>query len=79
MKSEINNRIRKDFDGFFGKNKFKGVKDIRYLFNEEHESAHEDIRYLFNESPSKSIITDIRSNLSRRGHKFIKNGLKYAK
>ena len=32
------------------KNKFKSVKDIRYLFNEEEdESAHEDIRYLFNE------------------------------
>ena len=48
------------------KNKSKGVKDIRYLFNEEDESAHEDIRYLFNESPYKSIITDIRSNLSKR-------------
>ena len=26
------------------------IIDIRYLFNEEDESAHEDIRYLFNES-----------------------------
>ena len=32
----------------------------------------------FNESPFKSIITDIRSNLSKREHKLIKNGLKYA-
>ena len=78
MKNKINNRIKKDFDGYYGKNKFKGVKDIRYLFNEEEESAHEDIRYLFNESPFKSTITDIRSNLSKRGHKLIKNGLKYA-
>ena len=54
-----------------------GVKDIRYLFNEEDESAHEDVKYLFNEFPVKSIITDIRSNLSKRGHKLIKNGLKY--
>ena len=52
MKNKINNRIKKDFDGYYGKNKLKGVKDIRYLFNEgEDESAHEDIRYLFNESP----------------------------
>ena len=78
MKNKINNRIKKDFDGCYGKNKFKGVKGIRYLFNKEDESAHEDIRYLFNESPFKSIITDIRSNLSKRGHKLIKNGLKYA-
>ena len=63
MKNRINNRIKTDFDCFYGKNKFKGVKDIRYLFNE---------------SPFKSIITDIRSNISKRGHKLIKNGLKYA-
>ena len=91
MKNKINNRIKKDFDCYYGKNKFKGVKDIRYLLNEEDESTHEDIRYLFNEedesaegdikhlfneSPFKSIITDIRSNLSKRGHKLIKNMLK---
>ena len=29
------------------------------------------------ESPFKSIIADIRSNLTNRGHKLIKNGLKY--
>ena len=48
MKNKINNRIKKDFDGYYVKSKFKGVKYIRYLFNEEDESAHEDIRYLFN-------------------------------
>ena len=75
MKNKINNRIKKDFDGYYGKNKFKGAN----LFNEEEdESAHEDIRYLFNKSSFKSIIIDIRSNLSKRGHKLIKNGLKYA-
>ena len=77
MKNKINNRIKKHFDGYYGKNKFKGVKDIKYLFNEEDESAHEDIRYLLNESSFKSIITDTGSNLSKRGHKLIKNGLKY--
>ena len=25
MKNNINNRIKKDFDGYYGKNKFKGV------------------------------------------------------
>ena len=77
MKNKINNRIKKDFDGYYGKNKLKGVKDIRYLLNEEDESAHEDIKYLFYESPFKSIITDIRSNLSKRRNKLIKDGLKY--
>ena len=79
MKNKINNGIKKDFDGYYGKNKFKGVKNIRYLFSEEEdESAHEDIKYLFNECPFKSIITDIRSNLRKREHNLIKNGLKYA-
>ena len=78
MKNKFNNRIKKDFAGYYGKNKFKGVKDIRYLFNEGDESAHQHTRNLFNESPFKSIITDIRSNLSKGGHKLIKNGLKYA-
>ena len=38
------------------------------MFNEEDEFEHE--------SPFKSIIADIRGNLSKRGHKLIKNGLK---
>ena len=84
-KNKINNRAKKDYDNYYERNKFKGVKCIRYLFNEkEDESAHEDIRYFFSEedefaleSPFESIIADIRSNLSKRGHKLIKNGLKY--
>ena len=78
MKNKISNRIKKDFDGYYGKNKFKSVKDIRYLFNREDKSVHEDIKYLSNESPFKSKITDIRSNLLKRGNKLIKNGLKYS-
>ena len=31
----------------------------------------------YNESPFKSIIADIRSELSKKGNKLIKNGLKY--
>ena len=79
-KNNINNRVKKDSNSYYEINKFKGVKDIKYLFNEEEdESAHEDTKYLFaHKSPFKSIITDIRSNLPKRGHKLIKNGLKYA-
>ena len=48
MKNRINNRIKKDLDGYYGNNNFMDVKDIRYLFNEkEDESGQEDIKYLF--------------------------------
>ena len=33
---------------------------------------------MYNESPFKSIVADIRSELSKKGYKLIKNGLKYA-
>ena len=32
----------------------------------------------YNESPFKSIIADIRSKLSKKGYKLIKNDVKYA-
>ena len=32
----------------------------------------------YNESPFKSIIADIRNELSKKGYKLIKNVLKYA-
>ena len=49
MKNRINNKIKKDFDGCYGKNRFKCVKDNRYLFNKkEDEPVHKDIRFLFN-------------------------------
>ena len=37
MKNQINNRIKENFDGYYGKNKLKDFKDIRYLFNEKDE------------------------------------------
>ena len=85
-KNKFNSRIKKDFNNYYGRNKSKYANDITYLFNEkEDESAHEDIKYLFNEedeflyeSPFKSIIAYIRSNLSKRRHKMIKNDIKYA-
>ena len=76
-KNKINNRIKKDFNNYYERNKFKGAKDIRYFFSKEDDFAHEDIRYLFDESLFKLIIADIRSNFPKRGHKLIKIGLKY--
>ena len=34
-KNRINNRIKKNLDDYNGNTKYKGIKDIRYLFNEE--------------------------------------------
>ena len=90
-KNKINNRIKKNFDDCNGNTKYKGIKDIRYLFN-EYEDEDEDIRYLFNgiafneyedvdgdkQSPFESIIVDIRNKLSKNGDKLIKKGLYYA-
>ena len=82
-KNKINNRIKKDL------NNYNGVKDIRYLFN-ENEDDYEDIRYLFNEnedvdedkitykeSPFKSIIVDTKNKFSKKGSILIKKGLYY--
>ena len=65
MKNNMNNRIRKDFDDYYGNTKYEGIKDIRYLlsgsaFNEdEDEYGYEDIRYLFNENEDEDV-KDIR-------------------
>ena len=67
---------------------YNGVKDIRYLFNEDEDEDVKDIRYLFDEdedeyritykeSPFKSIIADIRNKLSKNGNKMIKKDLYY--
>ena len=45
MKYKVNNRIKKDFDDYYGNTKYKGIKDIRYLFDEDDIN---DIKYLFN-------------------------------
>ena len=79
------NRIKKENDiynaWYYVGITYKGIKDIRYLFN-QYEDEDEDIRYLFNEnedkeSPFKSIIQDIRNTLSKNGDKLIKKGLYY--
>ena len=81
------NRIKKDNDiynaCYYGSITHNGIKDIRYLFNEDEDEDEgiKDIRYLFNEkedkitykeSPFKSIIVDIRNKLSKNGDKLIK-------
>ena len=50
-KNKINNKIKKDSDDYNGNTKYKGIKDIRYLFNEEDiYNGINDIKYLFNEN-----------------------------
>ena len=88
------NRIKKDNDiynaWYHGSITYNGIKDIRYLFNEDEDEDEgvKDIRYLFNEkededkitykeSPFKSIIQDIRNKLSKNGDKLIKKGFYY--
>ena len=73
------NIIKKDNDiynaWYYGSITYNGIKDIRYLFNED-EDVDEDndvdkekITYL--ESPFKSLIEDMRSKLSKSGDKLI--------
>ena len=80
-------RIKKDNAWYYGGITHKGIKKIRYLFNEdEDEEDVKDIRYLFNEdedndvdedritykeSPFKSIIAEIRNKLSKNGNNKI--------
>ena len=45
------NRIKKYLDDYNGNTKYIGIKDIRYLFNEEDiYNGINDIKYLFNEN-----------------------------
>ena len=73
------NKIKKDNDicnaWYYFSITYNGIKDIRYLFNEDEDDDIKDISYLFNEdedkitykeSPFKSIIVDIRNKLSKK-------------
>ena len=70
-KNKINNKIKKDLDDYNGNTKYKSIKDIRYLFNEEDiYNGVNDIKYLFKEnedkeSTFKSIIEDIQRGIKR--------------
>ena len=88
------NRVKKDNDiynaWFYGGIAYRGIKDIRYLFNEDEDEDIKDVRYLLNEDndvdedkitykefPFKSIIAHIRNKLSKFGDKMIKKALYY--
>ena len=91
------NRIKKDdiYNAwYYGGITYNGIKDIRYLFNEDEDEDIKDIRHLFNEDEDvdededkitykeslvKSIIVDIRNTLSKNGDKLIKQRLYYVK
>ena len=65
MKSKVNNRNKKDFDDYYENTKYKGIKDIRYLFDEKDIN---DIKYLLNEI----AFNDIAFNEDKIIHKDIK-------
>ena len=84
-KNKINNEIKKDLHDYNGNTKYKGIKDIKYLFNEEDiYNDINDIQYLFNEnedkithkeSPFKSIIEYIKRD-TYYAEKIKKNKIK---
>ena len=64
------NRIKKDFDDY------NGIKDIRYLFNEEDiYNGINDIKYLFNENEDKLTHKDAKRD-SYYAEKNKKNKIK---
>ena len=66
------NRIRKDLDDYNVNTKYKGIKYIRYLFNEEDiYNGINDIKYLFNG-------TQFNENEDKTTHKDIKRDAYYA-
>ena len=66
------NRIRKDLDDYNVNTKYKGIKYIRYLFNEEDiYNGINDIKYLFNG-------TQFNENEDKITHKDIKRDACYA-
>ena len=69
-KNRINNGIKKDLDEYNSNIKYRGIKDIRYLFNEEDiYNSINDIKYLLKENEDK--ITH-NSNIKHRGIKDIR-------
>ena len=75
------NRIKKGRDiynaWYYGSITYKGIKDIRYLFNEDEDNNVDEYRITYKKSPFKSIVADVRNKLSKNGDKLIKKGLYY--
>ena len=80
-KNKINNRIKKDLDDYNGNTEYKGIKDIRYLFNEEGiYNGINDIKYLFdgiafNENEDKITHKDVKRDFCY-AEKIKKNKIK---
>ena len=69
------NRIKKDLDDYNGNTKYKGIKDIRYLFNEEDIYDINSIKYLPNENEDKITHKDIKRD-AYYAEKIKKNQIK---
>ena len=70
------NRIKKNLDDYNQNTKYKGIKDIRYLFNEEHiYNDINDIEYLFNENEDYYEDKDIKRD-TYNAEKIKKNKIK---
>ena len=77
----MNNRSKKDLDYYNNNIKYRGIKNIRYLFNEKDiYNGINDIKYLFNENEDKithnSNIKD-KESLFKSTIEDIKRGLYY--
>ena len=77
IRNKLNNRIKNDFDDHNGNTKYKGIKEIRYSFNEEDiYNGINDIRYLFNgiafnenEDKDTYYAGKIKKNKTKTTHK----------
>ena len=58
--------------------KIRGIKVKKSTSKTELFRILKKDKIIYNESPFKSIIADIRSELSKKGYKLVKNGVKYA-
>ena len=58
------NRNKKDLDDYSRNTKYRGIKDIRYLFNEEDiYNSINNIKYSFNENEDKLTHNDIKRDI----------------
>ena len=70
------NRNKKDLDDYSGNTKYRGIKDIRYLFNEEDiYNSINNIKYSFDENEDKLTHNDIKRD-TYYAEKIKKNKIK---
>ena len=72
------NRIKKDNTWYYGSITYNGIKDIRYLSNEDQDEDIKDIRYVFNEEDIYNGINDIKYLFNENEDKITHNSnIKY--